>query len=74
LKETLLMTRQLIDFFWNASPDEILDPDVRIRKYGLLSNTVLLKVLPKYKKIVKKDLPKLRVRQIKAVTKEIKRI
>ena len=68
------MTRQLIDFFWNASPDEILDPDVRIRKYGLLSNTVLLKVLPKYKKIVKKDLPKLRVRQIKAVTKEIKRI
>lgn len=43
------MIRQLLDYFWHAEPDEMLDDDIRIQKYGLLSNNVLLKVLPKYK-------------------------
>lgn len=43
------MSKQLLDYFWNAAPDEILDQNVRVIKYGLLGNNVLLKVLPKYK-------------------------
>lgn len=68
LKETLSQITQFIQLFLVYNPLDYMDPAKRQAKFYSLGPQFLLKVLPKYRKIVVQGLPVVRKRECKAVT------
>lgn len=68
LKEALSQMTQLISLFLDFNPLAYEKPDMRQSKFYSLGPQFLLKVLPKYRKIVLGSLPVVRKRECKQVT------